>query len=241
MEKLLIFDFDGVIVDSIDVYEGTVTRCLEEIGQPIINNREDFLALFDDNFYESLVSRGVNLDAFLEASVEILAGVNYAEIKPYDDLLPVLRRLKADNILIIISSSDTEIINGIMNLSNLMGCFQDVLGSDVNLSKQEKILLALDKFNIAKESTYYIGDTTGDIKEAKAVGIRTLAVTWGWHSREKLVAVHPDYVIDRPEELLKIYVPAKAGSLRHKVMLFFALCLCAFATLCLSQGFCPNK
>ncbi len=204
MENLLIFDFDGVIVDSIDVYEGTVTHCLEEIGQPIVANREDFLQLFDDNFYKSLKDRGVDLDAFTNASVDILARVNYAEIKPYDELLPVLRRLKADNILIIISSSDTIIINGIMDLYNLTGCFHDVFGSDVNLSKGEKILAALDKFNIAKENTYYIGDTTGDIREAKAVGIRTLAVTWGWHSREKLVAVRPDYLIDRPEELLTI-------------------------------------
>ena len=210
MEKLLIFDFDGVIVDSIDVYEGTVTRCLEVIGQPIVTNREAFLELFDDNFYKSLKDRGVDLEAFMNASVDILARVNYAEIKPYNDLVPVLRRLKADNILIIVSSSDTIIVNGIMNLYNLMGCFHDVLGSDVNLSKEEKILFALDKFNIAKENAYYIGDTTGDIREAKAVGIRTLAVTWGWHSREKLVAVHPDYVIDRPEELFTVFSPQRA-------------------------------
>ena len=65
-----------------------------------------------------------------------------------------------------------------------------------------KIRQALAKYGTAKEDAWFIGDTTGDIREAKAVGIKTIAVTWGWHSREKLAAVEPDYLIDRPEELL---------------------------------------
>jgi phosphoglycolate phosphatase len=46
MERLMIFDFDGVVVDSLNVYEGTVRECLEKIGQPIVKNRADFLELY---------------------------------------------------------------------------------------------------------------------------------------------------------------------------------------------------
>lgn len=204
MKKLLLFDFDGVVVDSLDVYEGTVTRCLNKIGQPIVKSRADFLELFEDNFYTSLVRKGVDLTAFMNASTDILAQVNYGEMKLFYDLIPVLAKLKAANILAIISSSDSQDINLIMTRFHLNGYFRDILGSDVNFSKKEKILHAVDKFGMGKENTYYVGDTTGDIKEAKAVGIKTVAVSWGWHSREKLAAVGPDYLIDTPKELLKI-------------------------------------
>ncbi|RPH87402.1 MAG: hypothetical protein EHM66_02810, partial [Deltaproteobacteria bacterium] len=77
--KLLLFDFDGVLVDSIDVYEKTVTDCLKQIGQPLTRGREEFLELFEGNFYESLKQRGVNMDKFVAASVDILSKVNYTD------------------------------------------------------------------------------------------------------------------------------------------------------------------
>ncbi len=55
--KLLLFDFDGVLVDSIEVYEKTVTDCLREIGQPLKRGREEFLELFEENFYKSLAEK----------------------------------------------------------------------------------------------------------------------------------------------------------------------------------------
>ncbi|MCX5831739.1 MAG: HAD family hydrolase [Deltaproteobacteria bacterium] len=204
MRKLLIFDFDGVVVDSLDVYEGTVRSCLEKIGQHFIKTRADFLALYEDNFYASLAKRGVNLDAFMAAAVDILAQVNYGDMKPYPGLNPVLAKLQAGNILVIVSSSGSEDIHLILRLHQLQDYFQDVLGSDVHFSKKEKILQVLAKYAIDKDNTYYIGDTTGDIKEAQAVGIKTIAVTWGWHSREILAASRPDHLIDRPEELLAL-------------------------------------
>jgi phosphoglycolate phosphatase len=204
LRKLLLFDFDGVVVDSLDVYEGTVRSCLEKIGQPLIKTRADFLDLYEDNFYTSLAKRGVNLDAFMAAAVDILEQVDYSAMHPFPELIPVLAKLREDNILVIISSSNSADIRLILRLQQLQDYFHDVFGSDVHFSKKEKILQALTKYGIDKGDACYIGDTTGDIKEAQAVGIKTIAVTWGWHSREMLAAARPDYLINRPEELLTL-------------------------------------
>jgi len=202
--KFFLFDFDGVIVDSLDVYEKTVTDCLDVIGQPLTRGREEFLELFDGNFYESLVEKGVDLDRFMNASVEILAKINYADMRPFPAVGPVLRELKKNHPMVVISSNDTPTIQEALGLYGLDGIFDDVLGSDFMLSKKDKILHIIDKYHVEKHDIYYIGDTTGDIKEGREAGVKTVGVTWGWHTKDKMLAAAPDYLFDKPEDLLKL-------------------------------------
>jgi phosphoglycolate phosphatase len=202
--KLFLFDCDGVLVDSLKVFEGTVRECLAVIGQPIIRSREDFLDLFDDNFYTAIVRKGVDLEAFMQAAGPILARINYAEMRPVDGLLPVITAMHRRHPLAIISSGGATTIRNQLLHFGFDGCFEAILGSDFLLSKIDKIHHALSAFRADKKQAYYVGDTTGDIREAKMAGIRTVAVTWGWHNRERLARVQPDYLIDMPSELLGI-------------------------------------
>ena len=202
--KLLLFDFDGVLVDSLDVYEKTVTDCLNVINQPLTRGREEFLELFEGNFYQSLVEKGVDLDKFMTASADILAKVNYAEMKPFDAVRPVLRELKKNHPMVVISSNDTPTINEALHLYDFNGIFDDVLGSDFMLSKKDKILYIIKKYHVNKQDIYYIGDTTGDIKEGKQAGVKTVGVTWGWHDKELMASSQPDYLFDQPQDLLQL-------------------------------------
>lgn len=203
-KKLFLFDCDGVLVDSLQVFEGTVRECLAVIGQPILKSREDFLDLFDDNFYTAIVQKGVDLEAFMMAAGPILARIDYGEMKSIEGLLPVVAALNRRHPLVIISSGGEKTIRNQLTHFGFDGCFKTILGSDFLLSKIDKIHHAVTAFQADKNITYYVGDTTGDIREAKMAGIRTVAVTWGWHSRERLEAVDPDFIVDKPFELLSI-------------------------------------
>jgi phosphoglycolate phosphatase len=202
--KLFLFDFDGVLVDSLDVYEKTVTDCLQKINQPLTRGREEFLELFDNNFYESLEKKGVNLDLFMKTAEDILAQIDYSKMKPFTAMLSVLVELKKNNALIVISSNDSPTIQEALRLYNFNGIFQEILGSDFMFSKKEKILYAVKKYSVALNDIYYIGDTTGDIKGGKQAGVKTVGVTWVWHSKEKMAAAKPDYLFDNPQELLQL-------------------------------------
>ena len=202
--KLFLFDFDGVLSDSLDLYAEAVARCLERIGTPIVKTREDYLALFEGNFYESMAARGVDLAAFAQAAKEILPGLDYGAMKPFDGLIPVLDSLQKDHLLAVISSNGSRTIRRMLERFGFDPYFEEILGSDFLFSKKEKIDHAIAKYDVPPGRAFYIGDTTGDILEARAAGIRTVAVTWGWHSRERLAAAHPDFLVDRPEDLLRM-------------------------------------
>ena len=202
--KLFLFDFDGVLADSLEVYEKTVTDCLKDIKQPFVRSREEFLELFEDNFYESLKRKGVDLDVFMKAADDILAQVKIKDMKPFPAVAPVIEELHKNHCLVVVSSNDYASIKEALDLFNYNDYFRDILGSDFMFSKKEKILYAAKKYNIELKNIYYVGDTTGDIKEGKQAGIKTVGVTWGWHSKEKMATAQPDYLFDKPQELLQL-------------------------------------
>jgi phosphoglycolate phosphatase len=202
--KLFLFDFDGVLVKSLDIYEKTVSLVLDKINQPLTRGREEFLELFEGNFYESLVKRGVDLKEFMEASGAVFSQINYNKMKSVAAMLAVVKELKKNNILLVISSNDSVTIQKALEKFGYNGYFQEVLGSDFMLSKKDKMLYAKDKYQVDPDDIYYIGDTTGDIKEGRAAGVKTVGVTWGWHDKERMAAVKPDYLLEKPEDLLKL-------------------------------------
>jgi len=205
-QKLILFDFDGVIVDSLDVYEAVVRQCFERVGKPIVRNREDFLALYHDNFYREVASRGIDLNAFMAALADIRPQIDTSLIQPYRMMASVLRELAKRHRLMLISSNHEETIQVLLTRMNIQGCFEAVLGSNSLLNKTEKIIHAWNQSGVARDQVYYIGDTTGDIREARRAGVKTVAVTWGWHNSEILEAVDPDFLIDTAHALLDLFL-----------------------------------
>jgi phosphoglycolate phosphatase len=103
---------------------------------------------------------------------------------------------------VVISSNASKMIRRLLIGYGFESCFEEILGADFSVSKKEKIDHALAKYGIPAQRTFYIGDTAGDMREARAAGVRPVAVTWGWHSRERLLAANPEFLVDTPEALL---------------------------------------
>ena len=138
----------------------------------------------------------------MAVSKDILSDIHYEDLEPNRFLFPVLETLQRDHFLFIISSNTSGVIRKALEKYDIDGYFQEILGSDTAYSKEEKIHLAMYLSGIAQDQIYYIGDTAGDIREARNAGVHPIAVTWGWHPRERILAAHPDFIADSPEDLL---------------------------------------
>ena len=75
---------------------------------------------------------------------------------------------------------------------------------------------ALNKFikrnNLIPEQVMYVGDETRDIEASKKINVKVVAVSWGFNSEEALARQNPDFLINKPSELVDLI-----GSLKQIV------------------------
>jgi phosphoglycolate phosphatase len=121
------------------------------------------------------------------------------EIKPCPGIKELLSKL--DCPLAIVTSNSTENAERFLK-ANGITCFSFVLGGVRMFGKKDKMKEAAKRVNA--DDVFCIGDEITDIEAAKSLGFKAVAVTWGFNSKELLEKAKPDYILEKPEELLKL-------------------------------------
>jgi phosphoglycolate phosphatase len=203
--RIILFDVDGVIVDSFEsLYLPIAAYFLHQKNETF--TREQFRSVFEGNALSAIMERagikeGANSTSWTHVSAALFQ--NYQETKLFEGMIPLLEKLSEMHTLVVVTSSPVEIVQLRFEAAGIDGLFAAYLGPDASLYKDEKIRLVLNEFDAKPEDTCFISDTAGDIVEAKKTGVRTIAVTWGYHSAETLQKVAPDVIVHTPEELSK--------------------------------------
>jgi phosphoglycolate phosphatase len=204
MEPVIMFDFDGVVADSLDVFFAEFTGVCAGMGFDRINSREAFLALFETNLLEGLVRAGFpvwKLKKLARAFAPRIAEAN-RRVEPFPGMPEIVRTLAARHPLYFITSNASAAIEAFVKTHAIAGV-RDVLGADKEPSKVKKIK-QVRKLH-PEHTPYYIGDTKGDMVEARRAGAVAVGAAWGWHPVETLAAGMPDHLLRRPEELLALF------------------------------------
>jgi phosphoglycolate phosphatase len=116
----------------------------------------------------------------------------------------VIRRIAEHSIIAVITLNLRDEVLEVFSAHGLGDCVSLVLDGNDPRPKSERIQWALDHFRVDRRNAYMVGDACSDIREGKAAGVRTVAVTWGYQPRDFLVTEGPDFVADHPEQLVAI-------------------------------------
>ncbi len=200
--KVIIFDFDGVIIDSCEhVYE------LTKRNFPGMSY-EGHKQLFSGNIHREVEKRSpvvydeVENDRWLKEEYY----PKKLTLPIFEGIGEVIQTLAKKHTLVINSSGREPGIRDFLEKHNLSQFFQEIYGKEVSKDKTEKFRMILDKYQIGPEETLLITDTLGDVLEARVCGIKSLAVTYGYHNREHYEPMASEVIgfADTPADILKL-------------------------------------
>jgi len=123
----------------------------------------------------------------------------------FPGIIEAMRHInKKANLAIVSSNSEWE-IDRYLKRTGIRHIFQAICVGTDKRSKSEKILKIMHDLMETKSTTFMVGDCRSDIFQGKKAGVRTIAVTWGYQSRETLFLEEPEIVVDTVPEFMKIF------------------------------------
>jgi phosphoglycolate phosphatase len=201
--KLLIFDFDGTIADTKSLYYTVILHELRVFGY----SEKDIERVIDLGVTLRKILKKLGLSFitsyFLHFRIMRRVKKHVNEIKKCRDVSSI-SKIKTKKI--VVSNSLKEFVLPILRHLKIKKYFSEIYGGDDFSDKAEFISSYLEKKQIDKEDCYYIGDRVADIKTAKKVGCKSIAVfgKCAWNSRADLKKEKPDFLISDLAEINKI-------------------------------------
>ncbi len=208
MTKLIIFDYDGVIVDSLELALQAATQAASAVGVERVVAANDLETLDNVTFDDLGRHIGIpedRINDFMASLLPFLAAHGDGA-KVFAGMPELLRGLALQHKVAIISASERATIRAVLEWEGLEDAITVILGSDIPGAKAEKIVGAANSLGFELDKVYMVGDSISDIRQGKLAGVGTVATTWGWQSRSRLLAEQPDAIFDQPEAIEEFFV-----------------------------------
>lgn len=204
--KVIVFDFDGTIADTLDALITVINRLASEFRYKQAT-RAEIEQLKELNSREVINHSGVSIFRipFLLRKVKLELANEIPKIDPIPGIKEVLLHLKTQgNQLGIITSNSQQNVSSLLQKNDAQDLFDFIYAETSLFGKHRVINKFLLKENLSSEEVVYVGDETRDIEAAKKSRVKVIAVSWGFNSKQVLAAHNPDFLIDRPEELIAV-------------------------------------
>lgn len=211
MIKAILFDFDGTLANTIDLIIATFEHtCQTVLGS--VPAREKIVNTFGLPLPEAMLKLSGRADLVEEMrNVYREYNDNHHDdmIQPIDGVTETLAALKARGVKIaVVTSKKPRMLHrGIACLGLAPYIDAIVALGDTKASKPhaEPMLAACAKLGVKPEECLCVGDSPFDLQSGRNAGVKTVAVRYTAFVWEKILAEgKPDYVIERPEDLLEL-------------------------------------
>lgn len=214
MKKLVIFDLDGTLLNTIADLAASTNYALQKLGFP--THPEEAYYRFVGNGIGKLFERALPKEAANSGNVlrvkELFVpyyDAHNAELtKPYDGIPALLMQIQKRGIKLAVASNKYQsatrklVAHYFADIS-----FVAVYGQQEGLPAKPDPLFVkkiLNEAQVTVAETLYCGDSDVDMQTARNAGVDACAVTWGFRPREELAAYRPIHMADKPSDILSM-------------------------------------
>ncbi|MFH1521578.1 MAG: HAD hydrolase-like protein [archaeon] len=192
--KVIVFDFDGVIHNT---FELAYQLNVQILGSHL--TREEYRDFFDGNIYD-------RAEITKDASKEFFELQNEAFrfLKIEEKIKESLIKLAEKYLLFIISSNQKKALDIYFQNNNFTNIFKEILGLEAHKSKVEKFKFLFNEYGFGPNDCVFVTDTLGDILEGNKVGVKSIAVDFGFHGRERLEKGEPFRIVSNFDKILEV-------------------------------------
>ena len=210
--KCILIDLDGTIINSgPDLIDSLNFVLRNQNIKPVEKNIIGSLvgggakAMIIRAFQNLKLKPPLNIDSLIEDFLEFYFDNCSKRSFLYPNVFNTLKDLKSKFKIALCTNKKQFITEKILMDFKIEDFFDCVLGSNSKIKLKpdtEMLEYCLNEFNVIPEQAIMVGDSSNDIIPAKALGMKSIYVTYGYGKIEK--AIEPDYVIDCFDEILRI-------------------------------------
>ncbi|HEX5791585.1 MAG TPA: HAD-IA family hydrolase [Luteolibacter sp.] len=206
MFRLLAFDFDGTIADTLGEMRCIYNELAADYGARQVEE-EEMERLRQLSLPELIVDLGVpahRVPSLVTRGTGRLRG-RIERIELIEGIREVLQTLKGRvDHLGILTSNSSDNVERFLEVHQLGGLFEFISSKSSLTGKSRHLKAILTTFSLKPHEMLYIGDELRDVKASQKAGIPVAAVSWGFNAHEALAQAKPDFLFDAPQQLLEL-------------------------------------
>lgn len=208
MIKLIIFDYDGVIVDSFpNVHEVYKIIC-KKFGKSCPEDLEDFKKVYGHSSSECYSQLGFSEEERIKGNMIFKEEILKKEPKPFEGIVEVLKELHKNYKIAVISSSYKEEVEQKLRKLGLLDLFDFILAKESHVGRFEKtesIKKVMGDLAMKPEEVLLIGDRNVDFIEGSKAGLSNiLLVDYGWgYNLEEIPQYKQKVLVKNPKDILE--------------------------------------
>ena len=208
----VIFDLDGTLLNTLEDLTDSVNFALSLYGFPCRKTADirSFVGNGVGRLMELSIPDGTDNPQFEKCLADFRHHYSknmQNKTGAYNGIMQLLSQLSKENYKIAIVSNKFDAAVKELNKVYFEKYIKVAIGESENVSKKpapDTVFKALEKLGSTADKSVYVGDSEVDVETADNSGLVCIGVTWGFRDREVLKEKGADYIIDKPEELLKI-------------------------------------
>lgn len=210
--KLIIFDFDGVIIDSLPLTKHIYQRYADEFDvqwlSEKLSNPSGIKDFFELDWKKNLSKLEIHSEEKISQCINIFKELSheFSHLSTIQEgMIDVLDELKKKYTLAIVSNNFKAIILNSLKRFGLLDEFSIIVGAEDGNMKPapDLILRCCDIAGFKPKESVFIGDMEGDIIAGKSAKVKkVIGVTYGYHTKKRLSDA--DVLVDSPGEILGV-------------------------------------